>query len=103
MTREEAHQLIAQHEGGVCVRLYRRADGTVITADCPVGKREATRPMWWDSGWLRRADGERRRRVEPAARRTTRDARAGRRLWSIKRASGRLSAPWLIRFRPRIR
>lgn len=47
MTREEAHQLIAQREGRVCVRLYRRADGTVITADCPIGRRHATRPMWW--------------------------------------------------------
>ena len=47
MTRDEAHQLIAANEGHVCVRLYKRADGTVITSDCPVGKREAMRPMWW--------------------------------------------------------
>ena len=46
MTRAQAHQLIAQHEGGVCVRLYRRADGTVITADCPVGQTEKPRPLW---------------------------------------------------------
>ena len=47
MTREEAQKLIAQNEGHVCVRLYRRPDGTVITSDCPVGKREVMRPMWW--------------------------------------------------------
>ena len=47
MTREEAHQLIAAKEGHVCVRLYRRPDGTVITSDCPVGKREVMKPMWW--------------------------------------------------------
>lgn len=47
MTREDASHLIAQHEGNLCVRLYRRPDGTVITSDCPVGKRETMRPMWW--------------------------------------------------------
>ena len=47
MTREAAHQLIAEKEGNVCVRLYRRPDGTVITSDCPVGKREVMKPMWW--------------------------------------------------------
>ena len=47
LTREEAHQLIARNEGNLCIRLYRRPDGTVITSDCPVGKRETMRPMWW--------------------------------------------------------
>lgn len=37
MTREEAETFLAQAEGRVCVRLFRRADGTVITRDCPVG------------------------------------------------------------------
>lgn len=37
MTREEAEQLVTNHEGRLCVRFYRRADGTVITQDCPVG------------------------------------------------------------------
>lgn len=37
MTREEAEQLVTNHEGRLCVRFYRRADGSVITADCPVG------------------------------------------------------------------
>jgi len=37
MTRDEAEQLVTNHEGRLCVRFYRRADGSVITQDCPVG------------------------------------------------------------------
>ncbi len=37
MTIVEASALIAEREGQLCARLYRRADGTVLTADCPVG------------------------------------------------------------------
>lgn len=37
MTRVEAESLIAAKEGKLCVRYYRRADGTVLTADCPDG------------------------------------------------------------------
>ena len=37
MTRDEAESLIMNAEGRLCVRFYRRADGTVITQDCPVG------------------------------------------------------------------
>ncbi len=40
MPRDEATRLLAEHEGSLCVRLYRRADGTVLTADCPVGLRK---------------------------------------------------------------
>ena len=43
-SREEAESLLragqarrAEHGDGVCVRFYRRADGTVLTADCPDG------------------------------------------------------------------
>ncbi len=39
MTGEEAQALIAEKEGNVCVRLFRRRDGTVLTADCDVGVR----------------------------------------------------------------
>ena len=34
MTREEAEALLSRAEGKVCVRFYRRADGTVSTLDC---------------------------------------------------------------------
>lgn len=38
MTTEEARELIREKEGGeLCVRFYQRADGTVLTKDCPVG------------------------------------------------------------------
>jgi hypothetical protein len=37
MTRDEAEALIVAHEGKLCVRYYRRTDGTIITKDCPVG------------------------------------------------------------------
>jgi hypothetical protein len=39
LTRAEISDLIAEKEGRVCARLYRRADGNIITADCPVGLR----------------------------------------------------------------
>jgi hypothetical protein len=34
MTREAAEQLVAEREGRLCIRMYRRLDGTVVTADC---------------------------------------------------------------------
>jgi hypothetical protein len=37
MTRDQAERLIFEAEGRLCVRFYRRKDGTVITQDCPVG------------------------------------------------------------------
>jgi hypothetical protein len=35
----EAQTLIASKEGWLCARLFRRADGTILTKDCPVGLR----------------------------------------------------------------
>ena len=37
LTQKETQHLIATSEGRVCGRLFRRADGTVLTKDCPVG------------------------------------------------------------------
>jgi len=39
MAREEAETLLRERSGSMCARLYRRPDGTVLTADCPVGVR----------------------------------------------------------------
>jgi hypothetical protein len=39
MTRAEAEQLIATRDGRLCLRYYRRADGRIMTSDCPVGVR----------------------------------------------------------------
>ncbi len=38
MTRIEAEELLNDKSDQVCLRLYRRKDGTLITKDCPVGK-----------------------------------------------------------------
>lgn len=44
MTRPEAEALVLRAEGGrLCARFYRRADGTVITRDCPAGLRALRR------------------------------------------------------------
>jgi hypothetical protein len=40
MTKAEAENLLDASEQRVCVRLYRRTDGTILTRDCPVGQRD---------------------------------------------------------------
>ena len=37
MSKIEAENLLDNADGRVCVKFYQRADGTVITQDCPVG------------------------------------------------------------------
>ena len=37
MSRQEAEDLVTNAEGRLCVRFYRRTDGTVLTDNCPVG------------------------------------------------------------------
>jgi Carboxypeptidase regulatory-like domain len=39
MRKNEVENLIANREGRLCIRLYKRSDGTVLTKDCPVGFR----------------------------------------------------------------
>lgn len=38
MTSQEVVDLIMEKEGKLCVQLYRRTDGTVLTQDCKDGK-----------------------------------------------------------------
>ena len=45
ITEPEALQVLQNREGRLCARIYRRADGTVLTQDCPVGVRAAWRKM----------------------------------------------------------
>jgi hypothetical protein len=45
MNRSEAESLIARTEGRLCVRFYRRSDGSIITKDCPVGLRAIRRRL----------------------------------------------------------
>ena len=44
MTSADAEHLLGASAGGeLCVRFYQRADGTVMTADCPVGVKRKRR------------------------------------------------------------
>src|SRR6185437_6141678 len=36
MSKKEAEQLLLDTEGKICARFYRRADGTIVTDNCPV-------------------------------------------------------------------
>ena len=45
MSKREAESLIARTEGRLCVRFYRRADGTVLTSNCPTGLRALKRRL----------------------------------------------------------
>jgi len=47
LSRVEAEKLINEKQGNLCVQYYQRADGTVITDDCPVGFRIMRRPLKW--------------------------------------------------------
>lgn len=45
MTKTGAESLIAQTEGRLCVRFYRRTDGSILTRNCPVGLRAIRRRL----------------------------------------------------------
>ena len=47
MSRREAEALITKTEGRLCVRFYRRADGSILTRNCPVGLRAIKRRVVW--------------------------------------------------------
>ena len=40
LSTQEAANLIRKSEGRLCMRLYRRKDGTILTDNCPVGLRK---------------------------------------------------------------
>lgn len=47
MTRNQAVRLVRKAEGKrLCVRFFRRSDGTVLTRDCPVGLRRRVANLW---------------------------------------------------------
>lgn len=52
LTRVEVEALVNGADGRLCLRLYRRADGTVITRDCPVGLRAVRRRVARKAGAL---------------------------------------------------
>jgi hypothetical protein len=47
MSRQEAEALITKTEGRLCVRFYRKADGSVLTQNCPVGLKAIKRRVAW--------------------------------------------------------
>jgi hypothetical protein len=44
-TESEIRELVANHSGRLCGRIYQRRDGTVMTQNCPVGMRAVARRM----------------------------------------------------------
>ncbi|HEU0184707.1 MAG TPA: hypothetical protein VFS27_05295 [Blastocatellia bacterium] len=47
MSKQEAEALITKTEGRLCVRFYRRPDGSVLTQNCPVGLKKIRRRVAW--------------------------------------------------------
>lgn len=45
MTKHDAESFITRNEGRLCVRFYRRADGSILTENCPVGLRAIRRRL----------------------------------------------------------
>lgn len=43
LSRGEAEALVAAKEGRLCIRFFRRIDGTILTQVCPVGIRLSRR------------------------------------------------------------
>ncbi len=43
LSKDEAESLIVRTEGRLCVRFFRRKDGSIISEDCPVGLRALKR------------------------------------------------------------
>ena len=43
MSRSEAESFVTSGEGRLCVRFYRRKDGSILTDNCPVGLRAIRR------------------------------------------------------------
>ena len=45
MSDLEVERLVANRQGRLCARIYRRADGTMLTQNCPVGFRARVRKV----------------------------------------------------------
>jgi hypothetical protein len=52
MSAAEAEALVREREGRLCVRFYRRRDGTMLTSNCPVGVQRARRWVALRLTWL---------------------------------------------------
>ncbi len=47
LTTPQAERLIRETEGRLCGRLYRRADGRIMTRDCPIGLKVRRKVAGW--------------------------------------------------------
>lgn len=45
LSADEVTSLVAKSNGRLCIRMYRRGDGTVMTSDCPTGLRAARKKV----------------------------------------------------------
>jgi hypothetical protein len=52
MRKPEAEQVIREKEGNLCLRLYRRRDGKILTADCPKALRAVRLKMTVVGGFI---------------------------------------------------
>jgi len=50
MMRDEAEALLRERNGDLCVRYYQRHDGTILLADCTVGRSNRSRHRWIAAG-----------------------------------------------------
>jgi hypothetical protein len=50
MLRDEAEALLRERNGDLCVRYYERQDGTILLADCTVGRANRNRHRWIAAG-----------------------------------------------------
>lgn len=57
LTKQEAEDLIRDKNGDVCMRLYQRKDGTILTADCPTGVKKRRRRRAFAGAMLSAAAG----------------------------------------------
>lgn len=52
LPRAQAEALVSAAQGELCVRFYRRRDGTLLTQDCPVGRSRLRRALLLQVGLL---------------------------------------------------
>lgn len=52
MSRSEAEALITKTEGRLCVRFYRKSDGSILTQNCPLGMKAIKRRVLWMTQFL---------------------------------------------------
>jgi hypothetical protein len=52
MTQAEAEELLRKKEGRLCIRFFQREDGTVLTANCPVGLSALRKRLAWISAGI---------------------------------------------------